>query len=121
MFPWIKWEDFQAGMYRREFETVHVADAAALLSNPDEFAEVANEMVRAWPIAAHHNLKNMWTGRNAWIGQASALYAYDAPAIATRLAWGTLSLDQQRAANAIAEAVRIRREQDNVRQALFVP
>lgn len=119
MFPWLNWEDFQAGLYRVDYTNDHVAAAARLLSDPDEFLEVASEMVRAWTTAAHHNLKNMWTGRNAWIGQASCLYAYNAPGIATRLAWGTLTLDQQRAANRVAEQVRIEREQRHVGQTLF--
>jgi len=119
MFPWTKWEDFQAGMYDLTYTAEQVLAAASLLSDVDEFHEVATEMVRAWPIAAHHNLKNMWTGRNAWIGQASALYAYGVPNIATRIAWGTLNLDQQRAANSVAERVRIEREQRHVGQTLF--
>lgn len=119
MFPWIDWEDFQAGMYRLDYTALDVKAAELLLGNPDEFHEVAREMVRAWPIAAHHNLKNMWTGRNAWVGQASCLYAYNVPSIATREAWGRLTLDQQRAANAVADRVRIEREQGDVRQTLF--
>jgi hypothetical protein len=119
MFPWLKWEDFQAGLYRLDYDNTHVAHAARLLADPDEFREVAREMVQAWPTSAHHNLKNMWTGRNAWVGQASALYAYNSPGIATRIAWGTLTLDQQRTANGVAEQVRIEREQRHVGQTLF--
>lgn len=119
ILPWAEWEDFQAGMYAPEFTPEHVQAAAALLSDPDEFFEVAREMVRAWPAAAHHNLDKLWTGRNAWVGQASCLYAYNCPSAATRLAWGTLTLEQQRTANRIAERVRIEREQADVSQTLF--
>lgn len=119
MTAWIEWEDYQNGMYRPDYTPEHVAMSAELLGSPDDFREVAREMIRAWPGSAIHNLRNMWTGRNAWVGQASCLYAHNAPAIATREAWGTLTLDQQRAANQIADRARIEWEQDNGSQTLF--
>ena len=76
-------------------------------------------MVRAWPIAARQNLEHMWSGRKAWIGQASCLYAHNAPRLATCEAWGTLTLDEQRAANQTAGRIQTERERSNVGQTLF--
>jgi hypothetical protein len=119
MAPWVTWEDYLEGMYWPQWTSDHVCSSEDLLADPDLFLEVAREMVRMWPVAAYHNLRNMWSGRNAWVGQASCLYAHGAPAGATRAAWGTLTIDQQRAANAIAERVRIEWEQRDVSQTLF--
>jgi hypothetical protein len=119
MKPWSDWEDWQAGLYWPNFTAEHVTHSERLLGDCDEFLEVAREVTRMWPTAAYHNLRNMWTGRNAWVGQASCLYAHGAPGAATRAAWGALTLDQQRDANKVAELVRIEWEQSNVRQTLF--
>lgn len=115
--PWGQWEDFDAGLYRADVSDEAVADSVALLADPDQFAEVAAEMVREWPNSAVHNLRFMWTGRNAWIGQASCLYAHGATGLATRRAWGMLTDQQRRAANAVAETIRTRWAQDA--EALF--
>lgn len=116
---WDEWEDYLAGMYVADFTAQHVADSLALLRHPGHFHETAREMVREWSAAAVHNLRNMWTGRNAWVGQASCLYAHGAPGAATRAAWGALALDEQRAANAVAVEVRTEWERRNVGQTLF--
>lgn len=116
---WSEWEDFNAGMYYSTYTPTHVAAARDLLADPDAFFETAREMVREWPNAAIQNLRYMWTGRNAWVGQASCTYSVGAPAVATREAWGTLALDQQRDANAVAMRVRTEWERDGVSQTLF--
>lgn len=117
--PWQTWEDWIAGMYSPESSCVQVQRSRAVLVDPDQFREVAREMVRAWPVSAYHNLVNMWTGRRAWIGQASCLYSVQSPAVATREAWGLMTLDEQRAANAVADAVLLDWKRDNVGQTLF--
>lgn len=114
------WEDWKAGLYFPTYTTEHVTASVCLLADPDAFFETAREMVREWPHSATHNLRNMWTGRNAWVGQASCLYAHGSPAAATREAWGRLTLPQQTAANATARAVRDEWEVSDVSQTLFV-
>lgn len=106
--PWHSWEDYRHGLYVVAYNWEDVTNSVALLSDPDQFREVALEMVREWPVAAHQNLLHMWSGRKAWIGQASCLYAHGAPGAATREAWGMLSDPQRRVANRTAEAVRER-------------
>jgi hypothetical protein len=104
--PWDKWEDYAAGMYqhRLRFSLGPVMASVKLLATPDEFAETAREMIRAWPYAAAHNL-NLPSGRRAWIGQASCCYHHDATAEETRSAWGRLPNETQRRANEVASAV----------------
>lgn len=101
------WEDYRAGMYSFDWNEDRQAAAAGLLADPDQFHEVATEMLREWPYAARHNLHYLWSGRNAWIGQASCCYSVAATSADTRAAWGTLTTAQQDAANAVAKSVRL--------------
>ena len=104
--PWIKWEDWRNGLYHRDFLADHVSDSLRLLTDPDRFADTATEMFTEWPAATLHNLINMISGRNAWIGQASCLYAHGAPKAATCEAWGQMTQQQQNDANGVAVHVR---------------
>ena len=88
----------------------HARQSEQLLGDVDRFYDAATEMLREWPTAARHNLDYMWSGRNAWVGQATCTYVHGAPAAATRHAWAHLSAWQQRAANAVAVQVRTERE-----------
>lgn len=103
--PYDEWEDYKNGMYALSLDVDRAALALGLLRCPDEFRETAREMLRAWPVAAQHNLGNLWTGRRAWVGQASCCYAFGATSADTRSAWGCMTNAEQRAANSAADAV----------------
>lgn len=118
--PWADWEDYAAGLYATTTTTPeHVQTAAALLADPETFRETAREMVREWPNAAIHNLRHMWTGRRAWVGQATCCYSNGIPAATTRLAWGTLANDTQRSANQTADLVIAEWERTRGAETLF--
>lgn len=105
--PWDDWEDYAAGFYKSSVPTaMHVADSFELLTTPDKFMATAMEMLAHWANSAVHNLEFMWSGRNAWIGQASCLYGHGAPPSATREAWGQMTGSQQETANAVAAQAR---------------
>jgi len=104
--PWADWEDWHAGLYaRRLVRAESIVASLALLADADTFLEVGHEMVRTWPHAARHNLDHMWSGRRAWIGQASCCYAHGATADETKQAWGGLANAVQARANAIADEI----------------
>jgi len=105
-FPWLDWEDYRAGMYRPDQDQDRQRLSAFLLTDLGGFRETAREMLREWPHAAHQNLHNMWSGRNAWLGQASCCYAHGATSADTRAAWGSLTNQQQTAANRVATDLR---------------
>lgn len=107
MNAWSSWEDWRAGMYAADSDSARSSESVALLSDPEMFREVATEMLREWPHAAAHNLVNMWSGRNAWIGQAACSYAHGATSTDTRSAWGQLTNEHQRRANEVARSVRV--------------
>jgi hypothetical protein len=104
ILPWSNWEDYAAGLYEHRFYMGQVQASVKLLSDPDEFAAAAREMVREWPHAADHNL-HLPSGRRAWIGQAACCYHHGATAEETAGAWGRLSNQVQRRANAIASII----------------
>lgn len=105
MWAWSEWEDFQHGMYSPSRDLRRVEAARGMLVDTEQFRECATEMVRAWPNAATHNLTSIWTGRRAWLGQATCCYSIGASSVDTRQAWGTLTNGEQRAANAVADDV----------------
>lgn len=110
--PWSEWEDWRAGLYRPETDDGRQVASMELLSDADRFREVSVEMLREWVHAARHNLAHMWSGRNAWLGQATCCYAHGATGADTRAAWGLLSNGEQRAANEVARLVREAWERD---------
>lgn len=116
---WTEWEDYSAGLYLPAWTQEHVAASLGLLSDPGQFHEVAREMIREWPAAAWQNLRHMWSGRNAWLGQAACLYCHQAPGGATRAAWGQMSNTSQRAANEVARVVRAEWERSDDAETLF--
>ncbi len=117
--PWSEWEDYLQGMYRSAWTPESVDASRSLLTDPDQFYEVAREMLRHWPHAAQQNLRHMWSGRNAWLGQASCLYCHAAPAGATREAWGRMTNAEQTSANLIARQVRTEWEGGDRAETLF--
>jgi hypothetical protein len=106
MKPFDHWEDYGAGMYAQRLDPDHIESAAGLLRDPEAFAEAASEMLREWPVAALQNIHHMWSGRNAWVGQATCCYSVGATSAETRAAWGLLTNNEQRAANSVAQSVR---------------
>ena len=104
--PWTEWEDYAAGLYQRHYTARDVERSRALLEDPNRFAAEAADVLVRWPNASIHNLRYLWTGRNAWLGQAACCYAHRAPAVATREAWGMMTHDSQKIANRVAKDIR---------------
>lgn len=106
MMPFDAWEDFASGMYESRIDPAQVEMSAALLRDVNAFDEAAREMLREWPTASVQNIRHMWSGRNAWIGQATCCYSLGSTSPETRAAWGLLNNTEQRAANEVARLVR---------------
>jgi hypothetical protein len=106
MKPFDRWEDYAAGMYNQRLDPEHIEGSAGLLRDPEAFAAAAAEMLREWPVAAVQNIHHMWSGRNAWVGQATCCYSLGSTSAETRTAWGSLTNAEQRAANSVAHSIR---------------
>jgi len=103
-YPYHEWEDYRAGLYGLTwFGTM--TQAADLLCDPDTLEAEMRRAVREWPKAAEHHLTDGGMNQRAWLGWAACGISKSVPAHLTRAAWWTLTDEQQRKANAAADAV----------------
>ncbi len=104
---YLKWEDLQAGMWasingslRQEL----LREAIAFTGDAELYGSYMNKILTLWPISCEHNLTDTSQNRKAWIGHAATCLALGCPEDITRQAWAELSVIQQDAANAQAQA-----------------
>lgn len=103
-----KLEEFHAGMWRNveaEYRQFYVKRAGDLMRDPDRFRAAMLEAARTWPNSCEHNLTSRAMNRRAWLGHAGSCVAVDSPEDLTRLAWHTLTTEQQVLADAAADDV----------------
>lgn len=101
-------EEYHAGMWRivrgsarKDF----VANAAALMQQPDAFKDAMLQALETWPKSCDANLTAESVNRIAWLGHAGCCIATGSPEEATRVAWHTLAQDEQDEANRVAGEV----------------
>ena len=100
------WEDFRAGMYVPSSDPEKDAERAReLLANPEALREAMSDVIAAWPKASEQFLTHAESNRRSWLGQAACCHALGVPAVATRAAWWRLTEDQRDMANAAADDV----------------
>jgi hypothetical protein len=103
-----EWEDWQAGMYRSVPSQLFPAltvEAANVLSDPIGLDLNMRAVTSEWVNAATVVFSNPSRNHRAWLGQAACCFATTAPEYVTKAAWRTLSVDQQRIANSVADVV----------------
>lgn len=103
---YMEWEDYHNGLYKTDqIENIDnlIDSCANLLKNCNEFYSVMLKVVKDWRKSAEVNLTNISRNRQAWLGQSSCCYKYKAPEYVTKLAWRTLTKDQQDKANITAD------------------
>ncbi|MDB4261381.1 hypothetical protein N9878_00800 [bacterium] len=61
------------------------------------------KVVIAWKYSCEHNLSNISSNRQAWIGHAACAMAFNCPEDIVRAAWGHLSDEQRVQANKQAD------------------
>lgn len=101
------WEDWQAGLYRRERpDPDRIAAAGNVLADVTGFRDTATLVTVEWRHATEHNLTDLSQNRRAWLGQAAAAYQVGASQTETCIAWNRALTDGERnAANRVADAV----------------
>lgn len=117
--PHNKWEAWQAGQFSLSFKSHDVDASKELLIEPALLKELMQETIETWPNSSLHNMSNEDQNRQAWLGQAACCLHHGAPADATKAAWRELTTDQQDAANAVADEVITRWDNEHNAQALF--
>lgn len=106
-YHYTQWEDFQNGMYdeQKEGRTQRVQLAVCLLSNPKELYQNMKRVTNEWKYATEQVLTDMSINHQAFLGQAACNIWKDIKEDETREAWGLLTNEQRRKANAVADRV----------------
>lgn len=101
------WEDWQNGMFKTTCDEVDLKTnlCKELLSSPSEFLYAMNEMTTKWPNCTNENLSNSAQNRKSWLGAAACSFNYNAPEFVTRIAWNSLTKEQQIMANEAAQQI----------------
>ena len=104
--PYTICEEYAAGMWRMvpagEREQ-YVKAAGALMKDPEAFRQAMLRAVREWRYSCEMNLTSRAVNRRAWLGHAGCCLSVNSPEDLTRLAWHTLTPDEQDKANAAAD------------------
>ena len=107
-YHYLEWEDFHNGLYdldKIDNPNKLIKSCANLLKDVDSFYKIMLNVIQEWRKSSEVNLTNTSRNRQAWLGQASCCYKYNAPEYITKLAWRTLTKDQQDKANDMADKV----------------
>jgi len=108
---YLKWEDFQCGMWRTASSTekeILLPLAIEFTGNAELYGSFMLRVIEEWPVSCEHNLTDTSQNRKAWIGHAATCLALNCPEDITRKAWHSLMLEQQDAANLKAkEAIQL--------------
>lgn len=101
-----KCEEYKSNMWKAcapvEREK-YITEAAALMIAHDDFYTAMMQAVTDWPMSCEANLTASTMNHQAWIGHAGCAIAVGSPEDMTRLAWRTLTQEQQDLANAAAD------------------
>lgn len=101
-----KCEEYKSNMWKAcaavEREK-YIAEAAALMIAHKDFEAAMMQAVTDWPMSCEANLTASSINHQAWIGHAACAIAVGSPEDMTRLAWRTLTQEQQDLANAAAD------------------
>lgn len=101
-----KMEEFHSVMWKQippEQREAAIEASAELMREADSFELACIRAVDEWPNSAEANLTASVINHQAWIGHAACCLNHGASEDLTRLAWRTLSQDEQDAANAAAD------------------
>lgn len=74
-----------------------------LMIEYDAFEDACKQVVDHWPNSCEASLTASVINHQAWIGHAACAYNHNAPEDITRLAWRSLSKEQQDNANEAAD------------------
>lgn len=103
---YLKCEEYQGNMWK----TLPVAErpqaiesSASLMIDHQQFEQACRRVVAEWPFSCEANLTASVINHQAWIGHAACALNHGASEDLTRLAWRTLTEEQQDLANLAAD------------------
>jgi hypothetical protein len=101
-----EWEDWKCGLYEKSHQHISIIQAAySLLTDEDALNSAMESVVEKWKKAAAFNLSNSSKNRRAWLGQAACCLLCGANELSTIIAWNSLTKEEQKSANYIADNV----------------
>lgn len=108
--PYTALEEYhpQGGMWAipaASLRAKHIADASALMANPQAFIAAMRLALQQWPNSVANALTNPALNHRAWLGYAGCYMGTGSPEETTRLGWHELDDAEQYAANAAADSV----------------
>ena len=100
--PYTLWEDWKAGMWRKESKEYEIANLPAIIrftGNHKSYGKYMNLVVNKWFYSCEHNLSNPSINKKAWLGHAACALYKSYPEYLVRQAWGHLTDKQRDLAN----------------------
>jgi hypothetical protein len=99
-------EEFDAGMWRivpSEEKPGFIRTVAEFMKDAEAFHAGMMRAVREWPYSCEAAFTASSVNQRAWVGHAACCIVHHSPEDLTRLAWHTLTKEQQDAGNAAAD------------------
>lgn len=99
-------EEFHSVMWKQipvEHREAAIEASAELMKEADSFEIACRRAIDEWPNSAEANLTASVINHQAWIGHAACCINHGASEDLTRLAWRTLTQEEQDAANDAAD------------------
>lgn len=103
---YLKCEEFKSGMWKTipANERQAMIDQSVLLMKDHEaFKNAMFRVIEEWPYSCEANLSASSINHRSWIGQAACAIHHDCPEDLTRLAWRSLTEENQAIANQSAD------------------
>ena len=123
--PYSVWEGYLNGMYEpcREGRDERVKIAETLLATPELLRENMFKVTHDWINETEQVLSDMSISHRAWLGQSACNIYAGCKEDETREAWGSLTEQQRKAANMVADFVdaqwRERFTEKSIQRSLF--
>jgi hypothetical protein len=99
-------EEHAHGMWRRtpsEEHGAYIESAAGLMADPQAFLDAMRRASIEWPKSMEAAMSTSSLNQRAYMGHAGCCIALGCPEDLTRLAWHTLTQEQQDEANRMAD------------------
>lgn len=103
---YLKCEEYQTNMWKSvpaNTRQAFIDQSAALMLDAPAFKSAMIRAVNEWPYSCEGALTATVINHQAWLGHAGCAISHNAPEELTRLAWRTLTEDQQAIANNAAD------------------
>ena len=102
--PFWMWEEVAHNMWGNVCDKSSWLEKAITFTGDHQlYGSWMRRVADEWPHSCEHHLTKMDTNRKPWIGHAAVALAMQCPEDIVREAWGYLSEEQQRLANAQAQ------------------